>query len=511
MRFSEAYSVDAVAEDDWFDAYLPADSKFCIDPFLIYESNLPEWSNSHTRILGFFAIVFELVRRAKGNKSSPAWKQAEHLLLFPEPAEFCLGVTEGSPLGAGSGPGLRADMLDGISVAVRYGLTNLDHMEMLALFHGGMGFDRISDSVCNILKSDFIKYTQSVCARHDIPTRRFRVQHADWSEEFLKWQDRWVELPINPFLPRPYPVLLTPQEFLRDIPVANANGFWEYAWRNHAEELRNTFNYDVARNVPRQVKARLARRNISVVEAYFQTLESTTHDAYPLESDPKLLMKWYESGAKLTEGLPSAPASRDDFMRFSRNLIESFKRSVEDQGSWELLWSGGRGRAERAVQRLFQSIVVHYCRANNIDLSPESNAGRGPVDFKFSQGWGARIIVEMKLMRNSKFWDGILAQAPQYAKSEEVTSAFFVAVAYTDDEMSESRVAKIAKAAKLASAHNSIDVIPIIIDARPKESASNLKASPAERNELHGRQRDTPDASEMEVLDTADSYDYEIV
>jgi len=32
-----------------------------------------------------------------------------------------------------------------------------------------------------------------------------------------------------------------------------------------------------------------------------------------------------------------------------------------------------------------------YCQANNLDLSPESDAGRGPVDFKISQGFNDKI------------------------------------------------------------------------------------------------------------------------
>ena|SRR5487761_243668 len=184
MHFSEVYSVDKDGEDDWFDTYLPADSRFCVDPFLIYESSVPGWEHAHDRILQFFAMVFELVRRAHGNKNAPSWKQAQHLLLFPEPAEFCLGVAESSPLGSGAGPGLQAEMLDGISIAVRYGLTNLSHMEMLALFEGGMGFDRIGDAVCNILKSDFIKYTQGVCARHGglCKTELKEIERADGAE-----------------------------------------------------------------------------------------------------------------------------------------------------------------------------------------------------------------------------------------------------------------------------------------------------------------------------------------
>jgi hypothetical protein len=486
MHFSEVYRITPGPDDDWFDTYLPSDSKLCVDPFLIYESGLPEWAGAHDRILDFFAMTFELIRRAGGNKSSNPWRVAEHLLLFPEPSEFCLGVAEGSPLGAGSGPKLRAEMFDAISAAVRYGLTNIEHMEMLALFHGGMGLDRISDVVCNILKSDFIRYTQNVCARHGVPMRTFRVKHADWSEESLRWKDARIDLPANPFLPEPIPVLLTPDSFLKDIPVVTADEFWAYAWANHGEELRDTFNYDIARKVPRRVKARLARRNVSIVEDYLHSLEAVKHDPYPVNSDPGMLLNWYDAGAGMVERNTDLrpPADPAQFKDFAIKLIELFKHSIQDQGDWELLWVNGVPRKERVAQKLFQSVVVHYCRANNIDLSSEPNAGRGPVDFKFSNGWTARALVEMKLMRNTKFWDGILAQVPQYARSEEIRAAFFVAIAYADHELTPERERKISRAAALASERNSIEVIPIIIDARRPTSSSKLRATDEERQAL---------------------------
>jgi hypothetical protein len=51
------------------------------------------------------------------------------------------------------------------------------------------------------------------------------------------------------------------------------------------------------------------------------------------------------------------------------------------------------------------------------------------VGFAF-QGWSARTVVEIKLMRNSSLWDGILALTPPYAIPEEVMVAFLVAIAY---------------------------------------------------------------------------------
>ena len=70
-------------------------------------------------------------------------------------------------------------------------------VEALALFSGGIGFDRLSDVVCNVLKSYFITYTQAVCLRHNVPMERFRVVNAAWDEESARWLDLDLELPVN--------------------------------------------------------------------------------------------------------------------------------------------------------------------------------------------------------------------------------------------------------------------------------------------------------------------------
>lgn len=489
MHFSELYSVTPGPGDDWFDTLLPADTNLCVDPFLIYEEETEPWASAHDEILDFFAMVFRLVRDSEGNPKTNAWKQAANLLIFPEPSEFCLGVADGSPQGAGSGRGLQQGMLEGIKTSLGLGIENVPHMEMLALFQGGMGLDRISDIVCNVLKGRFIKYTQEVCEHHSIPMQEFVVKNASWSRKFAQWRDQRVQLPLNPFTAKPQPVLLVPHKFLRDIPVVTANEFWTYAWKDHSDQLRGSFNYDIARNVPPRVKAQLARQNPEIVKRYLTILEGDTHEPYPLNSDPKLLVNWYEAGNGIAERLPLSfsPQGPEQFDEFIKEVVDSFRHYIEEQDGWQMLWADNKGRSERIVQSLFRGTMIHYCRAHNVDMTGESNAGRGPVDFKFSQGWESRALVEIKLMRNSAFWDGILAQTPQYLKSEEVKSAYFVAIAYLDKDLEGDRREKLERAAEIVSRTRGVEVTPIIIDARSKESASNLQASQEDRDDLHER------------------------
>jgi hypothetical protein len=487
VLFSEYYQVKRGREDDWFDVYLPVDSKLFVDPFLIYDDVTPRWSSAHDHILGFFEMVFALVSESGGNEKSLAWQKASRLLLFPEPAEFCLGMAEASPNGSGSGAELQKGMLSGVRTALGLGIDNLDHIETLVLFQGGMGVDRISDAVCNILKSYFIEYTQGVCRAHNIPMQEFRVHNARWSVRHQRWADADVELPANPFI-KNRSVLLVPKRFLKEMPIVTAQSFWTYAWADHGDQLRGDFNYDIAQNVDRWTIARMARQNPDVVARYLSKMEEIIHQPYAVDDDPKYLLRWYQNGRKVAARSPLSflPDSPDDFPKFVQAVLDAFAHHVEFQNGWELLWEGTRPVSERKVQRLFQGAAVHYCRANDVDLSPESNAGRGPVDFKFSKAWQARALVEMKLMSNSHFWDGILEQTKEYALAEEIKVVYFVAVAYEDNELKTERTEKIARAASMVGQrYPKVEVRPLIIDARPKESASNLRADKDTRDELH--------------------------
>jgi hypothetical protein len=189
-RFSDAFGIVATNDDDWFDLTIEVDSYFGVDPFLIYQDDSSQWSTAHDHILKFFAVVFDCVRRARGDKNSLYWKIAEQLLLFREPAEFCLGVTAKSPFGAGAGEGLQKDMLESISVALVHGRDSVPHLEYIDVLAGGLGLDRISDMTCNILKSYFIKYTQDVCRRHEIPMAKVLVHNADWSADEYDWASK---------------------------------------------------------------------------------------------------------------------------------------------------------------------------------------------------------------------------------------------------------------------------------------------------------------------------------
>jgi hypothetical protein len=477
-RFSEHFAIQSRREDDWFDPLLPVDTELCVDPFRIYVDEKPAWEGAHDRLIEFFNMVLELVAKSKGDRSSAHWKAAERLLLFPEPPEFCLGYGA-TPLGAGSAELLRETMLGAASTTIRLGIESIEHFEELTLFQEQVGADRIGDIACNVLKAEFIDYTHGVIERHGLwdHTAEIAVRHARWSRDHYAWLDEPVRLPINPFTRRPIGVILTPARFLRKLPTVDPLDFWEYAYANENEQIRGQFNFDVGRNVDSREIVRLAQSNPEVVRRYVKRLEKNPLPPYDLANDPRGEVNWYDAAARFAGDVPpppDQPDSPDDFCQFVRTLLGEFVWLMEDRGHYDLLWVGTKPRSEKHVQSAFDLAMVGYCKTNDIDLTPESNAGRGPVDFKFSRGWSRRALVEIKLANNTKYWDGLLKQTPQYMRSEGIQCGYFLTIQFRDADLTRERISRVEAAAAKVSADRGYEVTPIFVDARPKPSASKL-------------------------------------
>src|ERR1044072_7838417 len=89
-------------------------------------------------------------------------------------------------------------------------------------------------------------------------------------------------------------------------------------------------------------------------------------------------------------------AGIDAIVALVHETIAMFKQHVEKGNLWEELWVDGVPKRERAAQLIYYAMADCFCIANDIDISPEANMGGGPVDFKFSRGYNARVLVEMK-------------------------------------------------------------------------------------------------------------------
>lgn len=479
VRFSHQYRVTRTTADDWFDPLLNEDTRLYVDPFRIFVDEDPFWANGHVQLMTFFNTVMKLLADSGFAESSPFFKKAKALLLFPEPPEFCLGTSKESVFGAGSAKGLQEGMLKGAAEAIELGLEDLKHFEELALFGQSIGADRVSDMTCDVLKGVFVEYTRSIARRHNIPLSPVNLRHCGWDVSRFVWNDAVVELPLNPVMTArvgiPVGVLLTPKRFLRKMPSIDPYDFWDYAWSHESEKIRTDLNYEVATNVDAEKIARLARRKRHLLRAYLDDLEANPKPPYDVDEDPELIVRRSDYGREIAGQFEfGAPATETEFDRFVDRLLDNFKQSVEDRGAWRLLWANGKPRREVHAQLLFHTSAVWVCEDHDVDISPESNAGRGPVDFKVSHGWRLRVLFELKLAKSSSFRKNLRSQTPTYLRSEGVQRGYFIVIQFAEEDFDPELVRSAEELAKKVADREGISYRVVWIDARPKESASNL-------------------------------------
>jgi hypothetical protein len=211
-------------------------------------------------------------------------------------------------------------------------------------------------------------------------------------------------------------------------------------------------------------------------ETLIDMIRGASPTAYDMLGDPCGEIFWRKLAATLAEQEPfhlKAPPQLDlaGVVSVVEQIIEQLRFLIEDRRFSEELYHAGRPRPEKAAQRLFFAVAYAYCKANNLDLTPEADTGNGPVDFKVSQGFTGRVLVEIKLSTNRKLVKGYTRQLDAYKLAEETQKGYYVVV----DVGSMGEKAKNLIDVKNAAAAQGDVTSPILfVDGSRRPSASKL-------------------------------------
>jgi hypothetical protein len=474
MLFSEMFNIKNPENYEWFDPILHQDTKLFIDPFLVYKTEDPLFQDSYENMMKFVNKVFALIAESGGKEKNVQYGKALSMLRFHEVNEICLGYSS-SRTGAGPGPGWSKKLSYNINQCIKSSILKLEHIEEIGLFTLGIGPDSISDISANLMKEKLIAYTQTICKKFNIPTEKVLIKNAIFDHQFLRWNDLKVDLPINPFK-KNTGILLLPKAFLSVIPEINSDHFHSAVLFN--ETLRNDLNFEIDKNLNKEQLVKLALENYDLVKEYIEFVETKKGSPYDLKNDPLLKYSWYLKAKNFTKSNPLTiidPTTNDEFMEIVQSISNVFKNFVENKSGYKLLWDEKftRGKSEEGVQLLFNGIVEQYCIANNIDLTREVNQGRGPVDFRFSSGYTKRVVLEIKLARNGKFWNGLELQLPKYLEIDNVRDGVFLVTVYTEND--QKKIKDIQDRVSIVNTKNNLKIRLMIINAIPhKPSASKL-------------------------------------
>lgn len=418
--FSDEFNVPSSQLDkfDILDPVLNGDTKLYIDPLLL--------KSSHHRIIKegalanfneYFGRIIKLLTAS--TRSKAAWKSAEALFKFSEIGWTCLGYGKHSTRGSAIGPGLRARLMNTAKEIVDLGIDDPEIFALIGLLEEGIGADRISDMTTRAILPSLIMFTEDICKKLDVSTQPL---------VFNKFGGLSGNLPINPLASKARtPILLVPRDILRDLPVA-ADWDGVASATEHNDELRNKVNSMIAniwamKSKEQKAAARLeALKSKEAFSALIKIVSETKARPYDPKEDPAGHYLWRETLNTVADAHPlkiAAPANHGlaAIESVVEQIIAQFKTLIEDNGLWKLLWHDGRPRKEKSAQLLFFAVAEAYCKSNNLDISPEVDAGAGPVDFKFSEGYRARVVVELK-MSTGQVVKGYMNQLEIYKRGE---------------------------------------------------------------------------------------------
>jgi len=151
----------------------------------------------------------------------------------------------------------------------------------------------------------------------------------------------------------------------------------------------------------------------------------------------------------------------------ARRRIEYLKDVIENKGGYRIFYVDGKPlRREGDLQILYRLVWF----GSPHDVSREVNDGRGPADFKISQGALDKTLVEMKLASNANLAKNLQHQAEIYQKSSDAQTAYKVILYFTEQELS--RVNGILRRIGLQG-HESV----ILIDGRDDNKPSASRAA----------------------------------
>ncbi|MCS6287298.1 MAG: hypothetical protein H8K08_17925 [Nitrospira sp.] len=450
------------------DPTLNVDAKLFIDPMLLKGSKHPEMRQADVTYKEFFTDVIKLLV-ASTKEGDIAWRAAYRKLLFREIRGTCLGYGAASINGRGLGPKLTKRITATAKEIANLGIRDPDLFIALPLLEEDVGPDLISDMTTTIILPDLIRFNERVQAALKVPMEKFELNGIA------------ANLAVNPIGNSRVPVLLVPTDVLRDLPIAND---WDDVCRAAQENasLRSKVNKligEIWQVKTRKDKDAIRGRALASYDAFsvlLQSIHEAVPSSYDFNKDPEGLFIWRRVHETVAKEFPlelKVPKSLglDQASGVVSKIIEQFQHLIENRGLSKELWHSGKRRNEKSVQRLFFAVADSYCKANNLDISPEVDTGTGEIDFKFSHGYECRILVEIKLSDNPKVVGGYEKQLEVYKKAEYTTRATYVVIDVGKMGKKDKEILKLKGARKKEGLPASEIVF---IDGAIKASASKL-------------------------------------
>lgn len=444
---------------DVFNGFVNRDALYYMLPYEFENIQIDEFKNSYDKYKQYFLNIITILDQSNGD--DVFYRQAEKKFQFHELGHIGLGYSKTGKNGSGIGKKFASKLTQTAFQLIKAGIKNPEIFLMVGLIEEKIGPDRISDMTAWILQEDFLLYTQRISLELKLKTKEF------------KYGITVYNLPSNS---NNEPIIFCPTSVLTDLPVAfDADDIDRVCVHNSS--LRDRVNEVIGQVFDKQTRAFIKRNfknlilnNPSIIEEAIKTYKDKGKN-YDFENDPNGDFIWKEIASDVVQNFPLVLTTQTKPIEVVDTICNKYQDLIENNGMWKFFHNNdGTHKQESFAQMLFFAIAHSYCEANNLDISPETNSGNGPIDFKIGKGFSDKINIEMKLSTNTKLLHGYKSQLAIYNKAEKTNQSKFVIIQLYDKDS-----AKIEKIYEHKKQNETIDnKLPdiVVIDATKRESAS---------------------------------------
>ncbi len=444
-----------------FDALIDKDSNFFINVIRLKQSSIPEFITAYNDLNKFFSDLATLLEAAdEPNLKNVMYRNARKKCKFNEVNGINLGFAASS-YGAGWGDVLTNQFLHDAFQIVKKGCKQPELFHLVSLFEDNVAGDRVSDMIATIIEPDIKKYTLRVMDELGVTKERY--------PEFRFRPDGLIQ---NPY--KSAPILLLPIEILHELPVARD---WFDIDRvvSENETIRQEISHEIGAEWTKWASSEQKRyllshvfMNPEVCDRVLSGYKSEELEALNLKEDPEYMAQLLLKMIQKTVSFKTEKTFPTSF-EAALAVIDIFKDWVENNRGWAEIQNAPSKTREKAVQRFMHLGAKNYVDVNDIDISCESDEGRGPVDIKLSRGKD-KTLAEIKLSSNSQYLHGYQTQVKEYGSAEKTRNLIYVLV----DVGNPCRL-KTIKAIHDKNIAEGIECPElVVIDARPKNAASTF-------------------------------------
>jgi hypothetical protein len=400
LHFNEQFNVSAIEMRKLgvFNPKMGHDNKMFVDPKLL-ENAADELLGARSDLLDYFAGTVSLIKMIRTKTDADIyWVRAWQRMRFKETSNTCLGSSRKGTDGNGIGPVLAKRIVNRAADILPHVKFQPDLFELIGVFADGLGCDRVSDMIVSILKLRFIAYTNRI-------TRALGIQ-------------RTVVLEIGsqrfafPCLSKgDKPIILIPKRILKPLPIAMSieEALLNADLNDHARREVNKAFSD-AHKLGTRPKAEslraIIRTDSSIAAGILSAYQRAKGVPYDFDTAPVKVTD-FEPIARELVGTPKIHKSGlDPWERVEacvRDTIDNLRQSIEENRLSDVLFDNNDAPREEIIsQRIIFAVANIFARLYDVDASREGNAGPGAVDFRFTVGFNARLLVETKLSTHAR-------------------------------------------------------------------------------------------------------------